>query len=74
MVTLKNLILNYQSIYQSTAANIDEEALKSFSRDDLKDLFPGPENFLKRKKLWDFISQKVNTQYTTNAMITVQIV
>ncbi|XP_057183497.1 uncharacterized protein LOC130550133 isoform X2 [Triplophysa rosa] len=40
------------------AASIDEEALKSLSRDDLKDLFSGPEDFLRRKKLWDFISQK----------------
>lgn len=47
--------------YQFTAANVDEEALKSLSRDDLKELFPGPEIFLRRKKLWDFISQKVNT-------------
>ncbi|KAL3970578.1 [histone H3]-lysine36 N-dimethyltransferase NSD2 [Sarotherodon galilaeus] len=40
------------------AANIDEEALRSFTRDDLKDLFPGHENFFRRKKIWDFISQK----------------
>lgn len=41
------------------AANIDEDVLKTLSREDLKDLFPGPENFLKRKKLWDMISPKV---------------
>ncbi|KAI4886931.1 hypothetical protein NFI96_030450 [Prochilodus magdalenae] len=40
------------------AANIDEEVLKTLSREDLKDLFPGPENFLKRKKLWDMIGPK----------------
>ncbi|XP_026048737.1 uncharacterized protein LOC113036543 isoform X3 [Astatotilapia calliptera] len=40
------------------AANIDEETLRSFTRDDLKDLFPGHENFFRRKKIWDFISQK----------------
>ncbi|KAL4000685.1 transcription initiation factor TFIID subunit 6 [Sarotherodon galilaeus] len=40
------------------AVNIDEEALRSFTRDDIKDLFPGHENFFRRKKLWDFISQK----------------
>ncbi|KAI4891729.1 hypothetical protein NFI96_032128, partial [Prochilodus magdalenae] len=41
------------------AANIDEEVLKTLSQEDLKDLFPGPENFLKRKKLWDMIGPKV---------------
>ncbi|XP_076739545.1 uncharacterized protein LOC143412323 [Maylandia zebra] len=40
------------------AANIDEETFRSFTRDDLKDLFPGHENFFHRKKIWDFISQK----------------
>ncbi len=54
--------LKSDMFYQFTAANVDEEALKSLSRDDLRDLFPGPENFLRRKKLWDFISQKVNTR------------
>lgn len=42
------------------ATNIDKGVLKTLSRDDLKDLFPGPENFLKRKKLWDVIGLKVN--------------
>ncbi|XP_025758035.1 uncharacterized protein LOC106097618 isoform X5 [Oreochromis niloticus] len=45
------------------AANIDYEALRSFTRDDLKDLFPGHENFFRRKKLWNFIIQQV-TIYT----------
>ncbi|GAA6070503.1 uncharacterized protein LOC120572617 [Tachysurus ichikawai] len=31
---------------------------QTLSRDDLKDLFPGPENFLRRKKLWDVIGPK----------------
>ncbi|XP_041964251.1 uncharacterized protein LOC121721413 isoform X2 [Alosa sapidissima] len=46
------------------AASVDEEALKGLSRDDLRDLFPGPENFLKRKKLWNFISE--NCENTTD--------
>lgn len=46
-----------------TAAGVDEEALKGLSRDDLKDLFPGPGNFLRRKKLWEFINQNVNTNW-----------
>ncbi|KAL4008514.1 hypothetical protein ACER0C_002366 [Sarotherodon galilaeus] len=43
------------------AANIDYEALRSFTRDDLKDLFPGHENFFRRKKLWNFIIQQPQT-------------
>ncbi|KAG5842705.1 hypothetical protein ANANG_G00180490 [Anguilla anguilla] len=38
------------------AASIDEGVLKTLSWNDLKDLFPGPERFLKRKRLWDLIS------------------
>lgn len=53
--------LKSDMFYQFTAASVDEEALISLSRDDLKDLFPGPENFLRRKKLWDFVCRKVNT-------------
>ncbi|XP_069370007.1 uncharacterized protein [Paralichthys olivaceus] len=40
------------------AANIDEALLHTLSRDDLRDLFPGPENFLRRKQLWTLISQE----------------
>ncbi|XP_035985581.1 uncharacterized protein LOC118559015 [Fundulus heteroclitus] len=46
------------------AASVDEEALKGLSRDDLRDLFPGPQNFLKRKKLWNVISE--NFENTTD--------
>ncbi|KAL7406521.1 hypothetical protein ABVT39_021316 [Epinephelus coioides] len=33
-------------------ANIGEDLLPTLSRDDIKDLFPGPENFLRRRALW----------------------
>lgn len=33
-------------------ANIGEDLLPSLSRDYIKDLFPGPENFLRRRALW----------------------
>uniref|UniRef100_A0AAV2IZU1 Uncharacterized protein n=3 Tax=Knipowitschia caucasica TaxID=637954 RepID=A0AAV2IZU1_KNICA len=46
------------------AAGVDEEALKGLSREDLKDLFPGPGHFLRRKKLWEFINQ--NCENTTD--------
>ncbi|XP_036000600.1 uncharacterized protein LOC118567312 [Fundulus heteroclitus] len=36
-----------------TAANIDMEALKMLSREELRDLFPGPDHFLRRKSIWD---------------------
>lgn len=45
LLHLKIFILSY------AAASVDEEALKGLSWDDLKDLFPGPGNFLRRKKL-----------------------
>ncbi|CAL8269742.1 unnamed protein product [Arctogadus glacialis] len=32
------------------AANISEEMVSTLSREDLRDLFPGPENFLRRKR------------------------
>ncbi|KAL7390382.1 hypothetical protein ABVT39_020084 [Epinephelus coioides] len=34
------------------AANISEEMMGTLSREDLRDLFPGPENFLRRKAVW----------------------
>ncbi|CAG5893726.1 unnamed protein product, partial [Menidia menidia] len=33
-------------------ANIGEDLLPLLSRDDIKDLFPGPENFLRRRAIW----------------------
>lgn len=41
------------------AANIDEALLHTLSRDDLRDLFPGPEHFLRRKRVWTLISVEV---------------
>lgn len=38
------------------AANIDEGLLSTLSRDDLRDLLPGPEHFLRRKQLWAVIN------------------
>ncbi|KAL7402141.1 hypothetical protein ABVT39_010360 [Epinephelus coioides] len=40
----------------SVAAGIDEALLHTLSRDDLRDLFPGPEHFLRRKRVWAVIS------------------
>nr|XP_057926902.1 uncharacterized protein LOC131128251 [Doryrhamphus excisus] len=34
------------------AANITNEVLPSLTREDLRDLLPGPENFLRRKCIW----------------------
>ncbi|KAG5269454.1 hypothetical protein AALO_G00202220 [Alosa alosa] len=33
------------------AANISEDTLHTLSRDDIRDLFPGPEHFLRRKDI-----------------------
>lgn len=35
-----------------TAANISEGMMGTLSREDLRDLFPGPENFFRRKAVW----------------------
>ncbi|CAG5850998.1 unnamed protein product, partial [Menidia menidia] len=40
------------SIATLKAANIGEDLLPLLSRDDIKDLFPGPENFLRRRAIW----------------------
>ncbi|XP_057712560.1 uncharacterized protein LOC130929448 isoform X2 [Corythoichthys intestinalis] len=34
------------------AANISDEMVRTLSRDDLRDLFPGPESFFRRKAVW----------------------
>ncbi|XP_056451967.1 uncharacterized protein LOC130387053 isoform X2 [Gadus chalcogrammus] len=34
------------------AAQIDADALHTLSREDLRDLFPGPEHFRRRKSIW----------------------
>ncbi|XP_039509527.1 uncharacterized protein LOC120464211 [Pimephales promelas] len=44
------------SVSTLKAANIDEALLHTLSRDDLRDLFPGPEHFLRRKRVWALIS------------------
>ncbi|XP_026012423.1 uncharacterized protein LOC143414606 [Maylandia zebra] len=37
------------------AASIDERMLLTLTRDDLRDLFSGPEHFLRRKHVWSII-------------------
>ncbi|XP_026114434.1 uncharacterized protein LOC113092877 isoform X2 [Carassius auratus] len=43
------------SVTRSTLqdANISAAVLPTLSRDDIRDLFPGPENFLRRKTIWE---------------------
>ena len=36
----------------SIAAKIGEDILPSLSREEIKDLFPGPENFHRRRAIW----------------------
>ncbi|CAG6016231.1 unnamed protein product [Menidia menidia] len=50
--------LDEMTVSVLNAASIDEALLHSLSRDDLRDLFPGPENFLRSKQLWALISQE----------------
>lgn len=35
------------------AASISAAVLPTLSRDDIRDLFPGPEHFLRRKTIWE---------------------
>ncbi|KAJ8361924.1 hypothetical protein AAFF_G00410770 [Aldrovandia affinis] len=37
------------------AANISEIMLDTLLRDDLRDLFPGPQNFIRRRTIWPII-------------------
>ncbi|KAI4894750.1 hypothetical protein NFI96_033825, partial [Prochilodus magdalenae] len=37
---------------RGTAANITEDQLAELSRDDIRDLLPGPEHFFRRKAMW----------------------
>ena len=38
--------------FLTLAANISEAMLLSLTRDDLRDIFPGPEHFLRRKIIY----------------------
>ncbi|CAI5696767.1 unnamed protein product [Oreochromis niloticus] len=44
------------------AANIDEVLLHTLSRDDLRDLLPGPENLMRRKQLWAQVHKENETK------------
>ncbi|XP_063061676.1 uncharacterized protein LOC134454542 isoform X1 [Engraulis encrasicolus] len=58
MALMKPLVRYWKCFYlSSTAASVDECTLKTLSREDLQDLFPGPENFLRRRRIWDFINE-----------------
>ena len=43
----------------TVAADIDEALLHTVSRDDLRDLFPGPKHFFRRKRVWALINSEV---------------
>ena len=49
-----------------TAANISEEMMGTLSREDLRDLFPGPENFFRRKAVWRVCHVEVSDMALTN--------
>ncbi|XP_066533784.1 uncharacterized protein [Hoplias malabaricus] len=40
------------------AANISEALLPTLSREDIRDLLPGPEHFLRRKAIWDLFHKE----------------
>jgi len=65
MYKLKRVIFNSKRFVNDwavfIAANIDEDLLRTLSRDDLRDLFPGPEHFLRRKQVWALIRPEVTS-------------
>ena len=42
------------------AANVDEDILLGFTREDLKDLFGGADKFLLRRQIWNLIERTVS--------------
>lgn len=54
-------IFNHELFFMviSVAAGINEGFLHTLSRDDLRDLFPGPEHFLRRNRVWALINPEV---------------
>ncbi|XP_063751442.1 uncharacterized protein LOC134872193 [Eleginops maclovinus] len=56
-------LLDEEAIATLKAAMVGEDLLLSLSRDDIKDLFPGPENFLRRRAIWLVVNKddKVET-------------
>ncbi|KAK7880420.1 hypothetical protein WMY93_032943, partial [Mugilogobius chulae] len=48
-------------------ANVGEEILRSLSRDDIKDLLPGPEHFLRRRALWLLVNNDEKVEGASSA-------
>ncbi|KAJ4923582.1 hypothetical protein JOQ06_021493 [Pogonophryne albipinna] len=49
-------------------ANIGEDLLHSLSRDDIKDLFPGPANFLRRRVIWLVVNDEGKVETTAEIL------
>lgn len=50
-----------QSFNFLSAANVDEDTLFEFSREDLKDLFDGVEHFMLRRRVWNILEKLVRS-------------
>ncbi|CAL9684686.1 unnamed protein product [Knipowitschia caucasica] len=44
------------------AAGVKMTMLPSLTKEDLRDLFPGPENFLRRRHIWQLVHGDVESQ------------
>lgn len=62
LINLIHLML-LLSLVCETAANVDMDALRMLSREELRDLFPGPDHFLRRKSIWDLCHPVVSKVY-----------
>ena len=56
---MTDILLVIHLLSHITAADITDDILPSLTREDLRDLLPGPENFLKRKRIWEAVHPEV---------------
>ncbi|KAK5886562.1 hypothetical protein CesoFtcFv8_017585 [Champsocephalus esox] len=60
--------LDEETVTTLKVANIGEDLLHSLSRDDIKDLFPGPANFLRRRAFWLVVNDEEKVETTAEIL------
>ncbi|KAI4804304.1 hypothetical protein KUCAC02_025935 [Chaenocephalus aceratus] len=60
--------LDEETVTTLKVANIGEDLLHSLSRDDIKDLFPGPANFLRRRAIWLVVNYEEKVETTAEIL------
>lgn len=69
----KKVMMSLQNVYNlfylfPLDSKIDGSVFIKLTRADLSDLFPGGENFITRKTMWDIIEDQVSTIYIMNIL------